>query len=104
MLEIAHEPSLKYRRHGTQSHRHCGKLPEVRHQPRMGIGRQAATLDFLPETHQLAFVQPAFKVGTRIDSGTRMSLHKNHVPGMRSALGAPKMIEAHLIEGRSRGV
>src|SRR6266704_4370663 len=41
MLEIAHETRLKNRRHRAQPHRYRGKLPEVRHQPGMRIGRQS---------------------------------------------------------------
>src|SRR5258705_530354 len=97
---------LKNRRHRTQSHRYGGKLPEVRHQPGMRIGRQSVALDFLAETQELTLIQATFQIGTRVDSGTRVSLHEDHVSGMRGASGAPKMIEADFVQrcgGRVRG-
>jgi len=59
----------------------------------MRIGRQSVALDFLAETQQLTLIErPSNRHA--VDSGTRMSLHEDHVSGMRGTLGAPKMIEA----------
>ena len=38
-MQIAQEPRLIDRHQGAQAHRNGRELPEVRHQPRMGIGR-----------------------------------------------------------------
>ena len=53
MLEIAYEARLIDRHHRPQAHRHGRKLPEIRHQPGVRIGAQAAAVDFLPEPTQL---------------------------------------------------
>ena len=39
MLQVAQKSRLKNRHHRAQSHRHGGKLPKIRHQPWMRIGR-----------------------------------------------------------------
>src|SRR5437763_1978162 len=43
MLQVTREARLEDRHHGTQAHRHRRELPEIRHQPRVRIGRQALT-------------------------------------------------------------
>ena len=42
ILQVAHEARLVDRHDGPESHRHRRELPEVRHQPRMRIRREAA--------------------------------------------------------------
>jgi hypothetical protein len=48
-FQVAIEARLVDRHDRAQAHRHGGELPEVRHQPRVRIGRQPAALDLLAE-------------------------------------------------------
>jgi hypothetical protein len=100
MFQITNEARLENGGHGSQAHRHRRELPEVRHQPRVRIRRQAAAANFLTEAQQLTFVQATLQIGTRIDAGSRVPLHEHHVAGMRGALGTPEMIEADLVQCR----
>src|SRR6202042_35658 len=48
----------------AEAHRNCRKLPEIRHQPRMRIRRQAAArLQFTAEILHLRFAETAFEEG-----------------------------------------
>jgi hypothetical protein len=70
VLQVAREARLEDGHHGTQSHGHGGELPEIRHQPRMRIRRQAdaGTARFLSEVAQLILGQAAFEIGARINT------------------------------------
>src|ERR1700676_2271161 len=106
MLEIANEARLENRSHRPEPHGHGRKLPEVGHQPGMGIGGKSYTRrrGFLPEMPQLFFRQAPFEIGTRIDAGRGMALHEDHVTGMLLGWGTPEMVESHFIQSRGRGV
>ena len=49
VVEVAHEAGLVDRHQRPQAHRHRRELPEVRHQPRMRVGRKAKASDLTPE-------------------------------------------------------
>ena len=53
------EPGLVDRHQRAQAHRHGRELPELRHQPRVRIRRQAAAVDLLAEFEQLVLGEPA---------------------------------------------
>ena len=42
VVQVVVEPGLIDRVHRAKAHRHRGELPEVGHQPRVRVGRQAA--------------------------------------------------------------
>ncbi len=99
VLEVAHEARLVDRVDGADAHRTRGELPEVRHQPRMRVRRQAAQAvrgggDFLPEMRQVRFAEEALQIGAGIDTGGRVRLHVDQVA--RAILGAraEEMVEA----------
>ncbi|PAV69064.1 hypothetical protein WR25_17416 [Diploscapter pachys] len=48
MMQVAHEARLIDRIERADAHGTCGKLPEVRHQPRVRIGAQPVAADLLP--------------------------------------------------------
>src|SRR5690606_6171483 len=45
VLEVTHETRLEDGHHRPQPHRHGRELPEMRHEPRVRIGRQSRTYD-----------------------------------------------------------
>ena len=103
MFEVAHEARLVNRHHRTEPHRDGRELPEIRHQPRVWIGRQPAAADFLAKAIELFFAEPAFEISARVDARCRVTLHEHHVTAMRIRRSAPEMIEAHFIQrGRRR--
>ena len=72
VFEVAHEARLVDRLDRPEAHRHGRELPEVRHQPRMRIGRQAAAVDFVAEVDRAAAsLEPAFEEGARVDARAR---------------------------------
>ena len=69
IFQVAVEARLVDRHDGAKAHRDRRELPEVRHQPRVRIRRQAAALrQLLPEVGQLLRRQPAFEKRARIDT------------------------------------
>ncbi len=104
ILHVALKARLVDGHHRAETHRHRGELPEVRHQPRMRIRRQAVAARFLAEMLELIFAEAAFEEGARVDAGRRVTLHEHHVAGMIRRRGAPEMIEAHFVQRGRRGV
>ena len=62
-----------------ETHRHRRKLPELGHEPGMGIGREALSVRFLAKIQQLLFAEPAFQKCAGINAGRGMTLHKNEI-------------------------
>ena len=53
-VQVLEEPGLVDRHQRAQAHRHRRELPELRHQPRVRVRRQAAAVDLLPEARAAA--------------------------------------------------
>ncbi len=101
VLQVAHEARLVDRVDGADTHRTRGELPEVGHQPRVGIGRQAPQAarggrDFLAEVRQVIFAQKAFQEGARVHAGRRVRLHVDDVAGIAVRPRPEEMVEADL--------
>src|ERR1700733_892053 len=79
MLEIAKKTSLVDRGDRTDAHRTSRRLPEIGHEPGMGIGTQTPAADLLAVPLNLLFRQPAFEKSARIDAWRRMGLEENKV-------------------------
>ena len=101
-MQIAQKPGLIDRHQGTEAHRDGRELPEVRHQPGMGIGGQTLAADLLAEVHQLIVAQPAFEVSAGVNAGRAMALEIDQVAAMRLVGGMPEMHEAGVVKGRRR--
>ena len=54
-FQVAHKARLVSGGDGAEAHGHGRELPEIRHQPRVRVGRQALTVDFLAEVVHLIF-------------------------------------------------
>jgi hypothetical protein len=61
-VDVLHEARLVDRLDRSEAHRHRRELPEVRHQPRVRIRRDALAIDFLAEAVHLLVGQPAEQV------------------------------------------
>ena len=71
-VQVAVEPGLVDRVERAQAHRHGRELPELRHQPRMGVRRQTGTRtsvgELLTEAVELIFGQPSFQERASVDA------------------------------------
>jgi hypothetical protein len=104
VLHVALEARLVDGHHRPQAHRHRRELPEVRHEPRMRIRRQAVAARLLAEVLELVLAQAALEERARIDAGRRVALDEDHVARMALRLRAPEVVEAHLVQRRRRGI
>ena len=68
VVEIVQEPGLVDRLQRPQSHRHRRELPEIRHEPRVRVGRDPLAVDFLAEHVELGLGEPPVEIGARVDA------------------------------------
>ncbi len=101
LLEVAHEARLVDREERADAHGARGELPQVRHQPRMRIRRQALAARLAPVVVEVLLVEPALEEGARIDARRRMRLEVDEVAVLAAA---EEVVEAHLEEVRGRRV
>ena len=104
--QVPVEPGLVDRVERAEPHRHRGELPEVRHQPRVRVGRQSAARmrELLPEPVELVLGQPALEEGACVDAGRRVSLEEHLIPGLAVILAAEEVVEADLVQAGRAGV
>ena len=104
VFEIAHEARLVDGIDRTQAHRHRWELPEVRHQPRVRIGRQARLFaQLMAEVLEMLIRQAAFEIGTRIDAGGGVALEIDQVARLIADRAAEKVVHAHFDQCCRRG-
>ena len=101
-VQILEEAGLVDRHEGAKPHRDGRKLPEVRHQPWMRIGRQALAVDLLTEAEQLLLGEAALKEGAGIDAWRGMALNVDEIAAMLVRGRTPEMHEAGVVEGCGR--
>ncbi len=104
ILQVAHEACLIRRSDGPQPHGDGGELPEVRHQARVRIGRNAVTIGFATEVVQLLFAQTTFQIRPAVNARRRMTLNIDEVTG--KLLGTPpeEVVEPDVVKHGSRCV
>ena len=100
--QVAVESSLVNRVDRSEPHGDGGELPEIRHQAGVGVGRQAAGADLLPEAVELALVQPALEVSPGVDAGGGVTLKEDLVSALAVVLATKEMVEADLDRGLRR--
>ena len=106
IFQIADKAGMIDRLDRSQAHRNRGKLPEIRHQPGMGIGAQsAAGLQFAAEIFQLLRWDTAFEIGAGVNSRRGVTLKINEVAIATFGLRLKEMIESNLVQsgGGSEG-
>ncbi len=104
-LQVAIKPRLVDGHDRTKAHRNRRELPEIRHQIRMRIRREAAAFgEFLAEILQVRLRQPTFEKRPRVNAGRSVALKINRVA--REIFGPPpeEMIKRHLVKRRRRSV
>src|SRR5205814_3197124 len=105
VMEVAVESRLVDRRERAEAHRDRGELPEVRHEPRVWVRREAlAGDDLTPEVGELILGEPALEVRAGVDAGRCVPLEEDLVAGFAPVLAAEEVVEPHLVEARGRGV
>ena len=105
IFQIAIEPRLVNRHEWAEAHRYRRKFPEVRHQPRMRIGRQPAALPkFAPEVFQLLHGKAAFKKCAGVHAGGSVSLEINRVAFKLVGASAEEMVEADFKQRRGGSI
>ena len=104
VVQIVVEAGLVDGVHRAQPHRDRGELPEVGHQPRMRVGRQAAPgmAVLLAEAVELVGAEPALQEGPGVDPRRGVPLKEHLIAPARMGLPAEEVIEADLVE-RGRG-
>ena len=105
IFQVAIEARLVDRHDRPEAHRDSRELPEIRHQPGMRIGREAAARgQLVAEVVELLARQPAFEKRARVDAGRRVPLEINHVAVAVASLAFEEVVERHFVESRRRGV
>ena len=105
-VQVAVEPGLVDRADRADAHRHRRELPEVRHQPRVRVGRQAVgrVRLLLPEPVELLGRHAPFEERARVDARRSVALEVDlvaHPAG--EVLAAEEVVVADLVErGRAR--
>ena len=104
--QVPVEPGLVDRVDPAQAHGHGGELPEVRHEPRVRVGGQAAARmrELLAESVELLLGQPSLQERAGVDARRRVALEEDLVPGLAVVLAAEEVVEPDLIQAGGRGV
>ena len=90
---------------GAQTHRHRRELPEVGHEPRVRVGRDAATCvrHLLPETVELVLAEATLEVCAGVHARRGVALEEDLVAAAGVVLAAEEVVEAHLVQARGGG-
>ncbi len=102
--EVAQEARLVQRVQRPESHRDRRVLPELGHQARMGVAREATATNFAPESLEVGVVQPALEEGAGVHAGRGVALEVDQVAAAAVVLPAEEVVEANLIEAGGGGV
>ena len=103
VVQVLHEAGLVDGHDRAESHRDGRELPEVRHQPWMGVRGETLAIDFTTEAMEPVFGNAPFQIGARVHSGSAVSLKKHQVAAVRLARRAPEVVETDVVEGGGRG-
>ena len=87
---------------GAQPHRHGGELPEVGHQPGMGVAGQPAAPHLHAEVVELVLAEAPLQVGPGVHAGGGVALEVDVVAGQAAVLAPEEVVEPHLVQ-RGRG-
>ena len=98
--EVAVEPGLVDRADRPDAHGDGGELPEVRHEPRVRVGRQAVAAELLAEAVELVGGQPALEERAGVHAGGGVALEVDLVAGdlAISVLAPEEVVPADLVE------
>ncbi len=105
VVQVAVEARLVDRVDRGQAHRDRRELPELRHQPRMRVRREAgvrAARHLLAERVELVLGQPALEERAGVDAGRAVALEVDVVAAAGVVLAAEEVVEADLVEAGRR--
>ena len=104
VLEIAHEPGLVDRVDHAEPHGSGRELPEVGHQPGMGVGREPAAANLLSIAREVFLPEATLEKGAGVDAGRRMRLEIHQISAEALVRAAKEVIEAGLEDFRGRRI
>ena len=102
VLEVAVEAGLVDGVEGAEAHGDGGELPELGHEPRVRVGRQAVGLALLAEGVQVGLGEPALQERPGVDAGGGVALEEDLVAGS-ALLALEEVVEADLEQLGRRG-
>ena len=91
-FHITHEARLIERHHRAETHGNRRELPEMRHQPRVRVRRQAVAAHFLPIIIELLLGQTAFEEGAGVHSRRAVSLEEDQIAALLAVLTVPEVV------------
>src|SRR5689334_572165 len=99
ILKILDKARMINRLDRAQSHRDCGELPKIGHEPGMRVRTESsARLQLAAEVLQLLLRDASFQISPGIHSGRRVALEIHNVAVAIFRLRAEEMVESNLIE------
>ncbi len=104
VVQVAVEPGLVDGRERAEAHRDRRELPEVRHQPGVRVRAEALAARLAPVVVEVGLGQAPLEEGTGVDARRGVALEEDLVAASRVVLAAEEVVEAHLVQGRRRGV
>ena len=106
--QVAVEPRLVDGVDRAEAHGDGGELPEVRHQPGMRVGREAAAVpavgELLAEPVQLVLGQAALEERPGVDARGGVALDEDLVTGLAVVLAVEEVVEPDLVQAGRRGI
>ena len=83
IFEVAHEAGLVDGVERADAHGDGGEVPELRHEPGVGVGGEAGlAAEFVAEVGEAGFVEAAFEEGAGVDAGGGVALEVDEVAGL----------------------
>ena len=104
VVQVAVEPGLVDGGQRAEAHRDRRELPEVRHEPGVRVRAQALAAGLAPVVVEVRLGQAPLEEGAGVDAGRRVALEEDLVAAAGVVLAAEEVVEAHLVQGRRRGV
>jgi hypothetical protein len=99
-VQVLEKPGLVDRHQWSEAHRNRRELPEIRHQLRVGIGREPLAVDFLPEVDHLLLGEAAFQEGPSIQPWRTVSLEVHQIAAVTFMRRMPEVVHAGADHGR----
>ena len=104
-FQITHEARLVNGINGAEAHGNGGELPEILHQPRVGIrGKACGVAQFVAEIVELVGGEAAFEEGARVDAGGGVPLEINQIAGLIAVAAVEEMIKTDFQKSGEGGV
>ena len=100
VAQVLQEPRLVDRHQRAQAHRHRRELPELGHQPRVRVGRQATPGHLLAEAEQLLLADPPLQERAGVDPRGDVALEEHQVAAVLGARCVPEVVESGVVERR----